>query len=353
MIFPSSCATSAVVERIAKTTANKVFRWFMSVVCLSENHPAFGGDAVDALNEDEDDSFRKVLLLGDVAFSATMKGATTEQLAEQARRLAAKTQDQRMINKVVSGTGMSPWEAARNCLATAGRTSEYLRQSTRNMTVSRMRSMMGLLATAGWALGVSSCGLMPPKSPPKARVVWFEWADDGGPGELVVTLDLARQIATFERGGRPIGWSYICSGKPGHASRPGEYTITEKKEVQFSDRYGWLADETGKVTNGDATPATRVPPGEHYSPSPMYHWMRLTNYGMGMHAGEIRVPGVAASHGCVRLPTDLATKLYETAVLGTPVKIVGPDDGKRQAGKGAGVHDKEVMRLSSVGLVGR
>jgi hypothetical protein len=40
-----------------------------------------------------------------------MKSTTTEQVAEQGRRLAAKTQDQRMINEVVGGTGMSPWEA--------------------------------------------------------------------------------------------------------------------------------------------------------------------------------------------------------------------------------------------------
>lgn len=40
-----------------------------------------------------------------------MKHTTQESQAEQARRLAAKTQDQRMVNEVVSGTGMSPWEA--------------------------------------------------------------------------------------------------------------------------------------------------------------------------------------------------------------------------------------------------
>ena len=40
-----------------------------------------------------------------------MKITTQESQAEQARRLAAKTQDQRMVNEVVSGTGMSPWEA--------------------------------------------------------------------------------------------------------------------------------------------------------------------------------------------------------------------------------------------------
>jgi hypothetical protein len=40
-----------------------------------------------------------------------MKITTKECQAEQARRLAAKTQDQRMVNEVVSGTSMSPWEA--------------------------------------------------------------------------------------------------------------------------------------------------------------------------------------------------------------------------------------------------
>ena len=43
--------------------------------------------------------------------TTTMKVTTQESQAEQARRLAAKTQDQRMVNEVVSGNGMSPWEA--------------------------------------------------------------------------------------------------------------------------------------------------------------------------------------------------------------------------------------------------
>jgi biotin operon repressor len=40
-----------------------------------------------------------------------MKSTAHEGRVEQARRLASKTQDQRMINEVVDGTGMSPWEA--------------------------------------------------------------------------------------------------------------------------------------------------------------------------------------------------------------------------------------------------
>ena len=40
-----------------------------------------------------------------------MKITTQESQAEPTRSLAAKTQDQRMVNEVVTGTGMSPWEA--------------------------------------------------------------------------------------------------------------------------------------------------------------------------------------------------------------------------------------------------
>ena len=149
----------------------------------------------------------------------------------------------------------------------------------------------------------------------------YEWNDDDGPGEVTVEIDLAEQIATYQRGGRAIGWSFVSTGKEGHATATGNYTITEKLPLKHSDRYGWIADAAGKVTNGDAKPTTPVPPGEHYSPAPMHHWMRITSYGVGMHAGEIPRPGEAASHGCIRLPRDFVSKLYEVTKVGTPVKI--------------------------------
>jgi lipoprotein-anchoring transpeptidase ErfK/SrfK len=166
-----------------------------------------------------------------------------------------------------------------------------------------------------------SCGLLEPKPPAKAKPVLFEWQDDRGPGELSVHIDLTKQIATYHRGNREIGWSFVSSGKEGHSTKPGSYTITEKLELKHSDRYGWLADASGRVTNGDAKPTTPVPPGEHYSPAPMHYWMRLTHYGVGMHAGEIPRPGEAASHGCIRLPREFAPLLYQVTRVGTPVTI--------------------------------
>ena len=41
--------------------------------------------------------------------------------------------------------------------------------------------------------------------------------------------------------------------------------------------------------------------------------------GVGMHAGYL--PGYPASHGCIRLPKEMALKFFEDAPVGTPVEI--------------------------------
>lgn len=187
-----------------------------------------------------------------------------------------------------------------------------------------------LLPIACLSLLTTACGLFKPEEPAKAKPVLYEWADDGGPGEISVEVDLSEQIATYKRGERVIGWSFVSTGKEGHSTATGDYTITEKLPLKLSNRYGWLADAQGNVTNGDAKPTTPVPPGEHYSPAPMHYWMRITNYGVGLHAGEIPRPGEAESHGCIRLPKDFVPKLYEVTKVGTPVKIIR---GKPRLGK--------------------
>ncbi|MES2920708.1 MAG: L,D-transpeptidase family protein [Verrucomicrobiota bacterium] len=175
----------------------------------------------------------------------------------------------------------------------------------------------------------TSCGIFPDGAPHKAKALLYQWNDDGGPGEVSVDIDLSEQIAIYKRGDRLIGWSFVSTGKEGHATATGNYTITEKLPIKHSDRYGWIADAAGNVTNGDAKPSTPVPPGDHYTPAPMHYWMRVTSYGVGMHAGEIPRPGEAASHGCIRLPRDFVPKLYEVTKIGTQVKITR---GKSKSG---------------------
>jgi L,D-transpeptidase catalytic domain len=40
-----------------------------------------------------------------------------------------------------------------------------------------------------------------------------------------------------------------------------------------------------------------------------------------MHGGYL--PGYPASHGCVRMPKDLAAKFFERVQIGTPVVVIG------------------------------
>jgi hypothetical protein len=41
----------------------------------------------------------------------------------------------------------------------------------------------------------------------------------------------------------------------------------------------------------------------------------------GMHAGYL--PGYPASHGCVRMPEELALAFYQAVEVGTPVTVFG------------------------------
>ncbi len=55
---------------------------------------------------------------------------------------------------------------------------------------------------------------------------------------------------------------------------------------------------------------------------PMPYWMRLTNYGFGMHVGNIPSPGDPASHGCIRMPEKFVPTLFHKVNVGTPVTIM-------------------------------
>lgn len=172
-----------------------------------------------------------------------------------------------------------------------------------------------------------SCGLFPEKVPLKARHVMYEWHDHGGPGEVNVRINLTTQIAQVRRGQRMIGWCYVATGKEGKGTPAGRYRIMEKMVEKHSNKYGWVENELGEVTNGDATPAVKLKPGETYFPAPMPYWQRLTSYGIGMHVGIIPEPGKPASHGCIRMPQEFCPLFFEVTQVGTPVQIVyGPQD---------------------------
>lgn len=158
-----------------------------------------------------------------------------------------------------------------------------------------------------------------------------QWHDDGGPGRVSVTISLTDQIAEFKRGENDIGWCFVATGKEGHNTRPGSYSIMEKIEDKHSTIYGWFEDEYGNVTNGDAKSGQRVPKGMVYVPAPMPYWMRLTSYGVGMHGGLIPEPGKPASHGCIRMPKDFVPTLFQAVAVGTPVTITNSPSKRTHA----------------------
>ena len=138
------------------------------------------------------------------------------------------------------------------------------------------RFAVGLAMLAG-AVVFSSCGVGGAKPvPPPPEPVLYGWHDDGGPGKVTVRISLPDQIAEYERGGRPIGWSYVATGKEGHGTRAGTYRIMEKIEDKYSNKYGWIEDEFGNVVDGDAKVGDRVPKGMKYVAAPMPFWMRLS-----------------------------------------------------------------------------
>jgi hypothetical protein len=187
-----------------------------------------------------------------------------------------------------------------------------------SLSLTGLSSIVALLFSASCAVTPVSTSVPMYR---KAERVMYQWYDDGGSGSVSIRISLTDQIAEFARGGRDIGWCYVATGKEGHGTSPGSYKITEKIVDKYSNRYGWFEDEFGTVTKPDARYNERVPPGEVYVSAPMPYWMRLTNYGIGMHGGLIPQPGKPASHGCIRLPQEFVPQLFSAIVVGTPVTI--------------------------------
>jgi lipoprotein-anchoring transpeptidase ErfK/SrfK len=85
--------------------------------------------------------------------------------------------------------------------------------------------------------------------------------------------------------------------------------------------YGNFVDSSGRIVRGGVSALIdAAPSGSHFEGAPMRWFMRLTWEGVGMHVGIL--PGYPASHGCIRLPAEVAQALYVKVKIGTPVKVV-------------------------------
>jgi len=135
-----------------------------------------------------------------------------------------------------------------------------------------------------------------------------------------VIINLSEQRAYLIEDGKVSLVSPIASGKPGWSTPTGTFSVISKDIDHRSQSFGLIIDGSGRIASSSATPGTHVPPGFHYQPAPMPYYMEFTA-AIGMHAGYL--PGYPASHGCVRMPRDLAERFFERVNIRTPVTVVG------------------------------
>jgi lipoprotein-anchoring transpeptidase ErfK/SrfK len=135
-----------------------------------------------------------------------------------------------------------------------------------------------------------------------------------------VEIDLSQQTAYLISGRRVVMQSPISSGRYGHLTSIGSFKVIEKERNHYSSIYGKIVDRYGRTIVADADVDMRVPPGCKFVPAPMPYFMRFHGSD-GMHAGYL--PGYPASHGCVRMPDELAIAFYNAVEVGTPVTVFG------------------------------
>lgn len=130
-----------------------------------------------------------------------------------------------------------------------------------------------------------------------------KWQEAKGPYQLVVSI-AKQQVALYGQGGL-IARAGISTGRRAHPTPMGVFSVLSKARWHRSNIY---------------------------SGAPMPYMQRITWSGIALHAGPR--PGYPASHGCIRLPTDFAIRLFHTTKVGarvvvtrdavTPTEIVSP-----------------------------
>ncbi|WP_346836430.1 L,D-transpeptidase family protein [Microbulbifer sp. SAOS-129_SWC] len=159
-------------------------------------------------------------------------------------------------------------------------------------------------------------------NPDRRGVNWFDdYAAAAASGPASITISLSEQRAYFYKGGTLVGVSRVSSGKSGHRTSAGHFRVLAKRPNHRSTIYGSFVDRrTGRVVKANVnTRRDRRPPGTYYRGAKMNFYLRF-NGGIGMHASG-HVPSYPASHGCVRMPPQMARKFFHYARVGTPVRV--------------------------------
>jgi hypothetical protein len=124
----------------------------------------------------------------------------------------------------------------------------------------------------------------------KGEFLWMAEAVSTGP--VVMVVSITEQRAYVYRNGILIGATSVSTGRPGHATPTGVFTVLQKQREHRSTIYDG---------------------------APMPYMERLTWGGVALHAGGL--PGYPESHGCIHLPSEFARRLFEISPNGMTVVI--------------------------------
>ena len=140
------------------------------------------------------------------------------------------------------------------------------------------------------------------------------------PDNVHIVVSIPKQRAYLMIGEQIAIDSPVSSGKRGHTSPTGHFTILEKDPNHHSSLYGDFVDGAGRtVRAGVSARIDAAPSGTHFVGAAMKWFLRLTDDGVGMHIGIL--PGYPASHGCIRESAEGAKLLYDRVIVGTPVDV--------------------------------
>jgi hypothetical protein len=154
-----------------------------------------------------------------------------------------------------------------------------------------MKRFAGVFLFAAITLSFALAAPVPPRSQlQKNQYTWHPGTSPRGP--VLVVISLPEQQAYVYRNGFLIGRTTISSGRVGHRTPTGVFTVLEKQRKHYSNVY---------------------------KGAPMPFMERLTWSGIALHGGKL--PGYPDSHGCVRLPKEFSQLLFGVTRVGTTVVV--------------------------------
>jgi L,D-transpeptidase catalytic domain len=120
----------------------------------------------------------------------------------------------------------------------------------------------------------------------------YVWESERAPEGPLLIVAITEQVAYGYRNGIRIARSSVSTGRPGHRTPIGVFTILEKE-----------VHHTSSIYKGAEMP----------------YMERVTWGGIALHAGDL--PGYPDSHGCVRLPLEFSKLLFGVTMKGATVII--------------------------------